>query len=204
MKKLLSIFLLLCSLTISAQLGKTIKVPKTAGKFYKTFEDFENNKPVEGINFVNITPRALSIEVNKGGQVEKLKDSEIPYEWFCDYFGNLIRVYDKEMYYVIIDGPLCHFVRCAEANVIPTQTENLIFSPKPDEVFKEYYSEKIDGEIKKFKDSMFDEYLEKFALKEQFKEEKLKREAKDSVLDYKNKEWNKRYKYKLLINEKLK
>ena len=48
------------------------------------------------------------------------------------------------------------------------------------------------------------EYLEKYGLKEQFEADKLKREMKDTVLDYKNKEWQKRVKYKKLINEKMK
>jgi hypothetical protein len=50
---------------------------------------------------------------------------------------------------------------------------------------------------------MFNEYLEKYGLKEQFEADKLKREMKDTVLDYKNKEWQKRVKYKKLINEKV-
>lgn len=204
MKKTLLILATFIALNISAQPGKTLKVPKTGGRFYKTYTDFINKKPIDSVYITDIVHLGWSIQIKKGNNTEKIKEGKIPYEWFCDFFGNLVRVYDGKTYYVMTDGPVCHYIGCREVTIIPTQTEDLIFSRKPDEVYREYYSEKIDGEILPFKEKMFDDYLEKTGLAERFKEEKLEREMKNSVLDYKNKEWNKRYKYKLLINEKLK
>ncbi len=183
---------------------------KKSGKFFKTYEDFVNDKAVEGIKIKRVLSQYwTSLEIEQNGQVKKVKDSEFPYNWFYNGQGFLMRVFDGKIYYVVAEGPLCHYVKAEEAwvgatyNTSTNQMNNdLTLLPNPNEVFKEYYSESSDGEIKKYKS--LDDYLEKYGLKEQFKEDKLIREAKDSVLDYKNKEWRKRLKYKKLINEKMK
>lgn len=172
--------------------------------FFKSYEDFIAQKPVEGIKLERMSEYGWNVEVNQNGKVEKIKDSKIPYAWFCKGY-NLMRVYEKEIYYVIDIGQLCFYVRCRESSIKMYDDGTYYMSPSEGEVFKEYYSEGINGEIKVLKDKVFEDYLEKYGLKEAFdKEKKPKREMKDSVLGYKNKEWNVVIKYKKLLIQKMK
>ena len=209
MKNIIIAILLLLSISYSAQIK--YKVDIRANKLFKSYTDYVDNKPIEGIKVKELGTFGTTIEVEKNGVIEKIKESKNPYTWFCNEQGILMRVFDGNLYYVIIDGPICYYVKKEQAwagfnvNVTLNKVEDEIYvMPTGNEPYKEYYSETINGEIKVFKNSMFDEYLEKYGLKEQYEAEKLKREVKDSVLDYKNKEWRKKNRYKKLINEKMK
>lgn len=211
MKKILTLLLLAFNVILNAQTDPGFAIDKRAGKFFKTYEDYLKDKPVDGVSLSSMSEYGWTLEVTENGKTEKIKDSKTPYPWFCNQQGMLMRVYDEKIYYVLIEGPLCHYAKCREAwagHTVYTKTNTLhtelAFLPSGNEPFKEYYSETINGEIKLFKDKLFDELLEKYGLKDQFEADKLVREKKDSVLDYKNKEWNKRVKYKKLINEKMK
>jgi hypothetical protein len=67
----------------------------------------------------------------------------------------------------------------------------------------EYYSETLKGDVKSWSDKLFRQYLKQFNLEEQFENEKVKREMKDSVWGFESKKLNKRLKYLKIINEKL-
>lgn len=209
MKNIIIAVLLLLSISYSAQI--IFNPDKRVNKFFTSYNDYVNDKSIEGIKLKSLGHYGTTIELEKNGVIEKIKESKNPYTWFCNEQGILMRVFDGNLYYVIIDGPICYYVKKEQAwagfnvNVTLNKVEDEIYvMPTGNEPYKEYYSETINGEIKVFKNSMFDEYLEKYGLKEQYEAEKLKREVKDSVLDYKNKEWRKKNRYKKLINEKMK
>jgi len=184
---------------------------KRATMFFNSYEDYKQNKPIDDVKLKEMSQYGSTVKIEKNGKTEEYKDSKIPYTWFCNNQGMLMRVFNGKVYYVIIEGAVTYYVKALEAwtgytyntSTNEMRTE-LMFMPNPNEVFKEYYSETPTSEILVFKDKMFNEYLEKYGLKEQFEADKLKREMKDNVLDYKNKEWQKRVKYKKLINEKIK
>lgn len=187
----------------------SFKIDSRARKFYKSFDDYKADKAIEGIKLKELYFFGTTIEIENNGKIEKIKESKNPYSWFCDTEGLLMRVVDGTLYYVLTEGPICHYVKKEQAwvgyNIVNGAFDGvLLYSPTGNEPYKEYYSETINGEVKQFKDKMFDELLEKYGLKEQYEADKLKREMKDSVMDYKNKEWRKRLKYKKLINDKMK
>ena len=66
-----------------------------------------------------------------------------------------------------------------------------------------YFAEEWDGELKKFKEKRLEEYLEKYNLLEEYKNDKPKREMKDDVNGYFNKTVQWRIKYFNLLNKKM-
>lgn len=173
--------------------------------FFKSYDDYIAKKPVEGIKLVSMSQKGWNIEVNQNGVIEKIKDSKILYPYFC-WGSDLMRVFDGEIYFVLDIGPLCFYKKIRECSVSYKDDRSFYyFNPTGDDIHKEYYSETINGEIKVMKHGVFEDYLEKYGLKEAFdKEKKPKREKKDSVVGYKNKEWNVWLKYKKILNQKMK
>lgn len=211
MKKILTLVLLGFNLILNAQTDLGVEIDKRAGKFYKSYEDYLKDESIAGVNLKEMSDNGWTLEITENGKTEKYKDTKVPYSWFCNLQGILMRVYDGNIYYVIIEGPLCYYAKYREAWVghsVYVKTKKLCsdysYLPNSNSSFSDYYSETINGEIKIFSNKYFKELLEKYGLKEQFEEDKIKREMKDSVMNIKNKEWNKRIKYIRLIFEKFK
>lgn len=207
MKKIAAILLILFALKSISQNS----FGDRRALFFNSYEDYQQNKSVDGVKLKEMSQYGSTVKIEKDGKTEEYKDSKIPYTWFCNNQGMLMRVFNGKVYYVIIEGAVTYYVKSIEAwtgYTYNTSTNEMrteiMFIPNPNEIFKEYYSVTPTSEILVFKDKMFNEYLEKYGLKEQFEADKVKREMKDTVLDYKNKEWQKRVKYKKLINEKIK
>lgn len=182
--------------------GQTNKLKEN--KVYATVEDYKESKPVEGVLVNNVDKGG--VELLKGGIKEKFKASKFPYTYFTKDNGMLMRVFDGDIYYVLIEGALCYYIKIKEGQVSYSGPGTFYvnrYMPS-DYVPTDYYSETLTGEIKKLKDKDFDEYLEKQGLKTQYESDKTKREARDSVDDYKMKLKNKLAKYFRLLNEKLK
>lgn len=211
MKKILTLLLLGFNLILNAQIDLGVEIDKRAGKFYKSYEDYLKDESIAGVSLKEMSEYGWTLEITENGKTEKIKDSKLSYTWFCNQQGMLMRVFDEKIYYVIIEGPLCYYTKSREAWVghsVYVKTKKLCpdysYLPSGDSPFSDYYSESINGEIKIFSNKYFKELLEKYDLKEQFEEDKVKREMKDSVMNIKNKEWNKRIKYIRLIFEKFK
>lgn len=210
MKKIIFAFLLIIVIKYGNSQTSTFGDVRTY-KFFKTYDDYVQNKPIEGVVLIEMSTYGSTIEIENNGKREKYKENKIPYTWFCNSHGMLMRVFDGSIYYVIVAGPMFHYTKCKETwagYTFNTSTNQMrteySFLPSGDGIFKNYYSNGSDGTIEVFKDSMFDELLNKYDLKNQFNQEKPKREAKDSVLDYKNKEWRREIRFKILFNEKMK
>ena len=115
-----------------------------------------------------------------------------------------MRVFDGDIYYVLVDGKICHYVKRSEGQVGYSGPGTLIitrYSPD-DKLPGDYFSETINGEIKKLKGKDLDKLLEQYGLKDQYDADKVKREAKDSVDGYNSKGITKTSKYIKLINAK--
>lgn len=173
-------------------------------KVYSTIDDYRSGKSVEGVLINNVDKGG--VELLKNGVKEKFKASKFPYTYFTKDNGMLMRVFDGDIYYVLVEGALCYYIKIKEGQVSYSGPGTFYvnrYMPS-DYVPTDYYSETLTGEIKKLKDKDFDEYLERQGLKTQYESDKTKREAKDSVDDYKMKLKNKLAKYFRLLNEKLK
>jgi hypothetical protein len=123
-------------------------------KFYATFEDYKNNKPMAGYDIQeNSWQMAMgkeSIKVITASGTEKKKLEELPSKLFT-LKGYLIRSYEGHCYAAkIAENKLCYYV-----------LYNL-----PD---KEYYSEGVDAEIKKYSNKVFMNYLKEHGLYDTYK-----------------------------------
>lgn len=178
--------------------------PNDDSKFFNSYQDYKDHKPIAGITVNQV--EKTSVEINNNGKTERVKASKLPSAFFTNINGMLMRVFDNDIYYVIVDGPLCYYIKRSESQVGYSGPGQLsVTRNSPDDfAAADYYSETINGEIKKLKDKVLDEYLEKANLKSQYEKDDVKREAKDSVDGYKSKLKTKTAKYVKLINEKIK
>ncbi|NVO02931.1 MAG: hypothetical protein HXX09_09555 [Bacteroidetes bacterium] len=210
MKNLILLLCLSIGFIAKGQESEMKEIDTRANSFFESYEDYQANKPIEGVKLAEMSFN--TVKIDKDGKIVKVKEANMPSSWFCDEQGILMRVFDKNIYFVIVDGAICHYVKFKEANAqFPYNPKtnlirtDYIFQPwNSEQPFREYYSESITSEILVLKGKYWEELLTKYDLKKQYDSDKLKREAKDSVLDYKNKEWRKKVKYKKLINEKIK
>jgi hypothetical protein len=174
-----------------------------SGKFYNSYQDYLDKKPIPGIDVYGVG--LGSVEVKNNGIPEKFKDTKLPSAFFTNSNGMLMRAFEDYMYYVLVDGPLCYYLKRVEGIVNITPQGQFSYSRNyRDDVTFDYYSETTSGEIKKLKDKVLDSYLEKYNLTAQYKSDKPKREMEDNVDDYKSKLKNRTAKYIKLINEKMK
>lgn len=184
------------------------QIKVTAGKhqykFFKSYEDYKTDKPVDGIKINSWKPS--SVEYTENGASQKAKISKLPYPWFCNDGGMLMRVFDEDLYYVVVDGALFFYIKAKEGSVTkPDNADYIITGNVSDSYPSEYYSLNANGPIEKLKDKVLEEYLTKYSLTSQYENDpQYQREKKDCVMCWQNKKTNKKIKYVKLINEKMK
>ena len=165
------------------------------GRFYKTLDDYVNNKPMPSVRIKNGSFSWTAFGgadfklIDDAGNLTKEDSKDLPSEIFTykrDNFSDpyILRIMDKKPYIVLAAGKLNYYSMYQEQQ-------------------KCYYSEGWDGIVKKFKQSDLEEYLEKYNLLEDFKKDKPKREFKDDVNGYFNKTINWQIKYFNLLNTKM-
>lgn len=158
------------------------------GKFYASLDDFKNDKPASGVEVVNGSWQMLlgseSIKVVSGGKTDRQKISNLPYDFFT-YDNGLMMRNGGKMYMVLVTGPFCLYT---------------LFTRQADL----HYSETIKGEVMSFNEGKLKKYLEQYGLLEAFKKDKPKREMRDNVDDYFNKQVDWYIKYIKLLNQKMK
>jgi hypothetical protein len=165
------------------------------GNFYKTLQDFANNKTIPGVRIKNGSYSWTVIGgsdfklIDDAGNLKKEDTKDFPSDIFTYKRSNddspyLIRIMDKSPYIVLVVGKLSFY------SLYLTQNEL-------------YFAEDWDGELKKFKENRFEEYLEKYNLIDEYKKDKPKREYKDDVNSYFNKTVAWRIKYFELLNKKM-
>ncbi len=168
---------------------------KAHGNFYNSLQDYIDDKPVKGVRMKN---GSFSWSVVKGtdyklidddGNIKKEDAKNLPAELFTykrDNFSEpmLMRLIDGKPYIILAAGGLCYYSLYLEQQ-------------------DRYYAEGWNGKLKKFKENDFEEYLKKYDLLEQYKQDKPKREFKDDVNGYFNKIVSWQIKYFNLLNEKM-
>jgi hypothetical protein len=165
------------------------------GRFYKNLDDYLNDKPMTGVRIKNgsfswTTFGGADFKlIDDSGNIKKEDSKDLPSEFFTykrDNFSDpfLIRVMDKKPYIVLVAGKLSYYSLYAEQQ-------------------QRYYTEGWDGELKKFKENDFEDYLKKYNLLEDYKKDKPKREMRDDVNGYFNKTISWQIKYFNLLNKKM-
>ena len=201
-KQILLLFFIAISAFANSQI--TVTAGKHQYKFFKSYEDYKSDKPVEGIK-VSVV-KGSTVEYTESGTKKKEKASKLPYSWFCNSEGMLMRVFDGDLYFVVVDGPISFYMKSGDGTVSkPDNSDYVIGGKFSDSYPDEYYSLTPNGAIEKLKNKILDEYLEKYNLTSQYENDpKYKREMKDCVMCWANKKTNKKIKYIKLINEKMK
>lgn len=171
------------------------------GRFYKTVQDYIDKKPQEdykiksgSYSYGTLGGETLKL-IDKDGNIEKEKISNLKVTLFTyhgEYDNNfdLYRAFEGSAYKVISTGNICMYTH-REATGNGGEKDAL------------YYSEGgINGEIKKFKEKVLEEWLEKENLLDAYNKDKPKREFKDDVSDFYNKEVGRYLKYIDILNKK--
>lgn len=181
-----------------------VTVGKHAKKFFKSYEDYLADTPIEGVKLIELKPSSLKYSDN--GTDQKVKASKLTYNWFCNEDGILMRVFDGDIYYVVVDGPISFYIKRNEGTVVkPDKQDYNIGGELSDSYPKEYYSLTPNGPIEKLKESILEEYLDKYNLRKNYDTDPAyKREARDCVMCWQNKKTNNQIKYIKIINSKMK
>lgn len=202
--------------TILVSFATLLTFGQENNKFYASIDDYNNNKPISGYDIVSSISGSENFKVKtNGGEAEKMKVSKFPSDFFT-YDGVLLRRFDGNSYYVLVNGSLCYYLMKNEADVFKakvkgevryivnrvenTDAQGNYISKTP----SDYYSEKLTGEISKLKEKVLEKYLTQYALLDSYEKEKPKREAKDNVNGYHSKEVAHKVKFINTINEKAK
>jgi hypothetical protein len=199
------LFILLITLVsyASAQTTDSINNIKNSGKFFKSYDDYKAGIPIEGISIEFMSQYGSKFSINNNGKISKVKDSELPYNWFYNAtieFGSfterLMRVFDGKVYYVVIAGPISYYVGAEDAT---WHSHEKIFFLNTQTTDYDYYSETINGKIKPLSKGALAELLKKYNLKEKYDSDKIVVERKFDVF---RKEAEKKEKYIKMMNEK--
>lgn len=149
------------------------------GRFYKSLEDFINDKPIPGVRIKNGSFSWTAFGgadfklIDDQGNIKKEDSKDLPSDIFTykrDNFSDpyIMRVIDKKPYIILAAGYYCYYSLYLEQQ-------------------NRFMAEGFDGELKKFKEGRFEELLEKYGLLDDYKKDKPKREFKDDVNSYFNK-----------------
>lgn len=176
-----------------------------ACRFYRSLDDYNNNKPVDNLSWQPGSWKSSDkIEVIRGGSAEKTKISDLSQYWITDEQGLIMRVDKDGMYFVVISGHFCYYIQYGWGYVYLKEDSTYSFGSNSDGKFFEFISEGHTGELTQMTDNVFEKKLIENGLYEAYKKEKPKREMRDSVNDYQSKLYNRMFKYFMLLNEKFK
>ena len=125
-----------------------------ANHFYKTYADFIASNPVPDILLSGARKEILgsvSYEVSLGSEIKKMKVSELTntYWGFCDKYGVLYRLYEKDAYMVIIAGKITQYVKSGDCSgtLNNDSTFTLLYGMAGQGGYLDYGSVGTDGEI---------------------------------------------------------
>lgn len=165
------------------------KAQESKNRFYATFEDFKNNKPLADLWVSDNSWQSISgwesFEIRKGGyERDRVKITKLPAPFFY-YMDKLLRVEGNRAYIVLAEGTWCYYAQFG-ANQVQTMSEG------------------ITGEMSKFKDGKLEKLLQANGLFSAYEKDRPKREFKDDVNQYFNKRVSWYIQYFIVLNEKLK
>lgn len=182
--------------------------PSNAGYMYNSLKDYYDNKPIANLRMKHTSftyddvsgERMIFIE---NGVEKKFNAKDMEGKVISTSEGFAVRIQDKHCYILVIDGPICYYWSM-QGSVYRRGENQFYFVENLEGKTIDHYSLTNSGVITKLENKEYNSWLEKYGLKEQYDSEKIKREMKDTVTGYMNKEQAKKIKYLLLINEKMK
>jgi len=126
----------------------------TSNHFYKTYKDYVNNNPAPGILLSKGRTEVLgkaSYTVDKNGTIDKVSVKELASEYwgFCDNYGCLFRLTEKDAFQIIIAGKITQYVRTRDCSgtLKNDSTFALLFGMSGQGGYFDYASIGVDGEI---------------------------------------------------------
>ena len=126
----------------------------TSNHFYKTYQDYVNNNPAPGILLSKDRTEVLgtaSYTVDRNGTIEKAKVKSLFEEYwgFCNRYGLLYRLTEKDAFMVIISGNITQYVRARDCSgtIKSDSTFILLFGMSGQGGYYDYASKGINGEI---------------------------------------------------------
>ncbi len=165
------------------------------GRFYKSLEDYANNKPTDDFKikagswgYTAIVGETCKL-INKEGEIETQNLKNFPYSIFTykkDMFNDridLLKVIDGRAYKMLALGKFSFYALYFDNKFL-------------------YFSDGVNGSLEKFKEKELENRLEKNGLLEAYIKDKPKREFADDVNSYFNKEIDWYLKYIDLLNKK--
>jgi hypothetical protein len=157
-------------------------------KFYNTYEDIAKDKFITSYDVVSWSDSDFSYEnikfINAEGKEEKLKVTNYPSDFMKLGDDKLYRRYKNETYSILIAGAFSYYGAGYDLN-------------------PERYSETINGPIKKLTSGILEDKLKEYGLLEAYRKDKPKREIRDGVQSYFEKEVARNIKYINLLNKAL-
>jgi hypothetical protein len=157
---------------------------QTNNRFFASYEDYKNDKFIGGYEIVDYSWVANfagkeSLKIITGGKTDRKKLAELPSELYT-YDNKLNRTFGGDCHIVLHTGTICLYAWIGDNR-------------------GEYYSEGITGELKTFTQKYLDKLLSDHGLLESYKEDKLKRERRDTPSSYFRKTVEKDIKYLKLM-----
>lgn len=181
MKKIQFAFLLLFISNLSFS--------QTDFKFYKSVEDYRDNKFIPGYDIVEnswgyviFLGESLMIKTKNRG-IEKVAISDFCADFYSAKKEQLWRRYKHKSYIILASGEFCYYVTPGLSS------------------FPEYYSETISGPVKKFKNRILEKRLKEKGLLEAYKKDKPEGGYGGGVNEYFNKLVARNIKYTNLLNK---
>lgn len=165
------------------------------GSFYKSIQDLIDDNPIPGVRIKNgsfswslVTGADFKL-IDDAGNLKREDSKDLPstiftYKRHDNSSPFVLRIIDKKPYIILSAGSINYYALYQDQE-------------------RRYIAEGWNGDLKKFSGRAFEKYLEKEGLLEAYRNDKPKREFKDSVNDFFNKEINWQIKYFNLLNEKL-
>jgi hypothetical protein len=153
--------------------------------FYKSYEDYVNNKPVEGVKYTGKRKILLdneSVLVLENDEFDYKKIKELAYWGFIDEYGQLERIFKNHCYYVLDSGKISHYLKATDVEMSTDKNGNIKLnwlSANPDG-FKDYISEGLSGPITEFNEKKFENLtLTHPEIYQQYVQQPIDHKAKD-------------------------
>ena|SRR5687768_3621466 len=160
--------------------------PQTNNRFFASYEDWLSDKFIEGYEIENYSwsrgvggKETFKIKTN-GGSSERKKVSELPSQYFT-YNRQLHRSWDGDCYLVLYPGKTALYAWIGDHSGI-------------------YTSDGITGAVSRFSQKDFEKRLKDAGLLDQYKDDKPKRQMRDTPSDYYTKVINRDIKYLKMLD----
>jgi len=166
------------------------------GRFYKSLKDYINDNSIPGIRIKNGSYSYSIVRgsdfklIDDNGNLKKEDAKNLPSDLFTykpqdDVDPFLIRIIDKKPYIVLAAGKLSYYALYSDNQI-------------------RYYTEGWeDADLKSFKESKLEDYLEKFGLLEEYKKTMPKRKIDDNVNGWFNKNLDHQIEFFNKLNKKM-